>query len=89
MIPVRSCMGCGQRAPQATLLRMTWRDGALVRDGVRRAPGRGGYLHGDPSCWSAFVARRGPVRALRAAVPRPVREACVQELRAGAWRRDA
>jgi predicted RNA-binding protein YlxR (DUF448 family) len=83
---MRSCVGCGTRAPQAELVRVTWRDGALRRDGVRRADGRGAYLHGRPACWNTFVARRGPVRSLRAAVPRAAREALVRDLGASASR---
>jgi uncharacterized protein len=83
---VRSCAGCGERAPQGELVRMTWRDGALRRDGARRADGRGAYLHGRPACWNAFVARRGPVRSLRTAVPRAAREALVRDLGANASR---
>jgi predicted RNA-binding protein YlxR (DUF448 family) len=79
---MRSCVGCGARAQQDTLVRMTWRDGALHRDVGARAAGRGGYLHERPACWDVFVARRGPVRSLRAAVPRPARDALVRELRA-------
>ena len=84
--PVRSCVGCGERGPQAELVRVTWRDGALRRDAGRRAEGRGAYLHGRPSCWETVVARRGPVRSLRAAVPRPAREALVRDLDANASR---
>jgi predicted RNA-binding protein YlxR (DUF448 family) len=65
---------------------MTWRDGALRRDAGRRAEGRGAYLHGRPSCWEKFVARRGSVRSLRAAVPRAAREALVRDLGASASR---
>ena len=82
MTSVRSCVGCGQRAPQDTLMRMTWRGDALRRDVGPRAGGRGGYLHERPACWDAFVARRGPVRSLRVPVPRAAREALVRELRA-------
>jgi predicted RNA-binding protein YlxR (DUF448 family) len=82
MTSVRSCAGCGARAPQAELLRLTWRGDVLRRDLDRRAPGRGAYLHRDPGCWEAFVSRRGPVRSLRVAVPRAARAALVSELRA-------
>ena len=82
MNPIRSCVGCGERASQRALVRVTWRDGALVLDGSRRGPGRGGYLHARTPCWDRFVARRGPVRSLRAAVPRPAREALVRTLAA-------
>jgi hypothetical protein len=79
---MRSCVGCGERAPQDTLVRMTWRDERLCRDVAGRAAGRGAYLHDRPACWDAFIARRGPVRSLRAAVPRVAREALVHQLRA-------
>jgi uncharacterized protein len=79
--PIRSCVGCGARSPQATLLRMTWRDGRLQRDAGRRAAGRGAYLHERPACWDAFIARRGPVRSLRAGVPRDARMRLTDELR--------
>ena len=67
-VPVRTCLGCGARAPQADLLRVTATDGVLRVDGARRAPGRGGYLHRDPNCWSAFGRRRGSIRSLRVSV---------------------
>jgi hypothetical protein len=80
--PVRSCVGCGARAPQDALIRMTWHEGALRPDGVERAGGRGGYLHRRAACWQAFVVRRGSIRSLRAPVPRAAREALVHELAA-------
>ena len=86
MTPVRSCVGCGERSPQVELVRMTWRDGALRRDGARRTDGRGAYLHERPACWDTFVARRGPVRSLRTAVPRAAREALVRDLGVNASR---
>jgi predicted RNA-binding protein YlxR (DUF448 family) len=87
--PVRSCVGCGCRAPQAELVRFTWRDQAVHRDGLRRAPGRGAYLHPRPACWDAFVTRRGPVRSLRVSVPRVAREALVRALRTTAAESEA
>ena len=80
MSPVRSCVGCGERTAQDALLRMTWHGDVLRRDGRIRASGRGAYLHERRACWQAFVARRGPVRSLRAAVPRSAREAFVRVL---------
>ena len=88
MTPIRSCVGCGDRAPQATLLRMTYGDGVLRHDGTARTAGRGAYLHERPACWDAFVARRGPVRSLRSAVPRDVRIHLVEKLRAHGARRE-
>lgn len=86
--PVRSCVGCGAKAPQNELARMTLREGALRLDEGVRAPGRGAYLHRRGGCWKAFVGRRGPVRSLRAPVLRPVREAVVETLATIAGRED-
>lgn len=80
--PVRSCAGCGARAPQRSLVRFVAVDGALVLDPRRRRPGRGAYLHRDPTCAQAFVARRGPVRSLRSNPARAAREALVGALHA-------
>lgn len=73
-VPIRTCVGCGERDAQAALLRVVVTAGALVPDAARRAPGRGAYLHRRPECWEAFVARRGTVRSLRATPGRPERE---------------
>ncbi|TMA56916.1 MAG: YlxR family protein [Deltaproteobacteria bacterium] len=64
-VAMRTCVGCGRRAPQAELLRLTAASEGLRLDTVRRSPGRGAYLHRVPICWAAFVRRRGPVRSLR------------------------
>jgi len=64
--PLRTCVGCGERAPQRALVRVVAAaDGLALDPPGRRAPGRGAYLHAAPACWAAFVRRRGPVRSLR------------------------
>jgi len=64
-VAMRTCVGCGRRAPQAELLRLTAATDGLRLDAGRRAPGRGAYLHRAPLCWASFARRRGPVRSLR------------------------
>jgi uncharacterized protein len=73
-VPIRTCVGCGERAPQAALTRVARATDGLRPDPGRRLPGRGAYLHPAASCWAAFVARRGPVRSLRATPTRAERE---------------
>jgi uncharacterized protein len=80
--PVRTCVGCGARAPQPTLTRFISRDGELVLDAGRRQAGRGAYLHDATSCWSAFVQRRGAVRSLRTTPAKAMREALIHRLAA-------
>ena len=82
--PMRTCTGCGGRAPRRTLLRFVAAGGGLEFDERRRAPGRGAYLHDGPDCWTAFARRRGPVRSLRLTPARPERERLVAMLAAHA-----
>jgi predicted RNA-binding protein YlxR (DUF448 family) len=78
--PLRTCVGCAERAAKGTLLRFVAGDGGVRLDPARRAPGRGAYLHADRRCWDLFVRRRGPVRSLRRNVGRPERERLVAAL---------
>jgi hypothetical protein len=81
--PIRSCVGCGERAPQAELLRVVLEGGDLRLDRGRRSPGRGAYLHARTACWTRFASRRGVVRSLRATPSRAAREALAATLAGG------
>lgn len=73
--PVRTCAGCGARAPRSQMRRF-----ALASDAGlewRRAGGRGSYLHESGECAQKFVARKKLVPGLRARVARGAREALV------------
>ncbi len=68
---MRTCVGCRNRAPASTLLRVVASVdagvNALVVDPRHRLPGRGAYLHVDPACLAKAERRRAFVRALRVA----------------------
>jgi len=64
--PVRSCIGCGRKAPQGELLRFVARDGKLVLGS--HEPGRGAYTCRRLSCFERAVARRAFNRTLRRTV---------------------
>ncbi len=64
--PIRSCVGCGRKAPQSQLLRFVAENGRLV-PGVGR-PGRGAYTCRRLSCFERAVARRAFNRTLRRTV---------------------
>jgi predicted RNA-binding protein YlxR (DUF448 family) len=82
--PIRTCIGCRQRAAATELLRVVVAAGAagmpvgstdsaavpVVPDPRRRAPGRGAWLHPDLGCAELAQRRRAFARALR--VPGPV-----------------
>jgi predicted RNA-binding protein YlxR (DUF448 family) len=64
--PIRSCIGCGRKAPQGELLRFAAIDGQLVPGaGV---PGRGAYTCRRLPCFERAVSRRAFNRTLRKTV---------------------
>jgi len=65
--PIRTCTGCGRKAPQSELFRFVARDGELFAG--RNEPGRGAYTCRRLQCFERAVANRGFARTLR----RPVR----------------
>ncbi|MCA1942358.1 YlxR family protein [Microcella frigidaquae] len=70
MEPVRTCLGCRQRAPRSSLTRVVARDGVVVVDAPARLPGRGAWVHGTRDCVETATVRRAWARALR--VPGPL-----------------
>jgi uncharacterized protein len=66
---VRTCAGCGRKAPQVELQRFTAPDGTLHPDTGRKAPGRGVYTCRSAGCVERARSHGGFARTLR----RPVR----------------
>jgi predicted RNA-binding protein YlxR (DUF448 family) len=60
---VRTCAGCGRRAPQRELVRFAARGGELVAG--RREPGRGAYTCRSLACFERAAARGMFARILR------------------------
>lgn len=68
--PVRTCIGCREKAANTELLRVVAGSGAdgrtaVVPDPDRTAPGRGAHLHPTAACFDSAVRRRAFARALR------------------------
>jgi uncharacterized protein len=64
--PIRSCVGCGRKAPQGELLRFGTAAGQLVPGtGI---PGRGAYTCRRLACFERAVSRRAFNRTLRQTV---------------------
>jgi predicted RNA-binding protein YlxR (DUF448 family) len=64
--PVRTCAGCGRKAPQAELVRFAAVDGQLVAG--RELPGRGVYTCRRLACFERAESRRAFARVLRRTV---------------------
>ena len=81
-VPMRMCMGCGERAPQTQLVRITnAHDGALAVADTRVPTGRNGYLHRQRECWQRFAARKGLLRSLGRIVDKAQRLRLVEGLK--------
>ncbi len=82
-VPMRMCVGCGGRAPQQELLRISVAaTGTLQMAGARPHVGRSGYLHGERGCWSKFASRKGAIRSLARSFAKEERAAFVRLLQA-------
>ncbi|WP_328701811.1 YlxR family protein [Aestuariimicrobium ganziense] len=63
--PIRTCIGCRRTAPQAELQRYVVVDGRATPDPSRRLPGRGSWLHDDPTCLDQALRRGAFSRSQR------------------------
>ena len=63
--PIRTCAGCGRRAPQRELVRFTATGGALTPG---RGHGRGVYTCRRLACFERAASRRAFSRVLRTTV---------------------
>jgi uncharacterized protein len=64
--PIRTCAGCGRKAPQTELLRFVARNGTLLH--APKGPGRGAYTCPRLACFERAAARRAFNRSLRQTV---------------------
>ncbi|GAA4910311.1 YlxR family protein [Nesterenkonia massiliensis] len=65
MVPVRTCIGCRQRAEQDEVVRFAAEGAQVVLDSARRKPGRGAWLHPRRECLDAALKRKAFSRAFR------------------------
>jgi uncharacterized protein len=72
-VPIRTCIGCGERAAKPDLVRVVAAGSELVPDVAMRLPGRGAYLHLSLACLERAQRRKAFQRALRlpAGLPGP------------------
>ncbi|MBX3098075.1 MAG: YlxR family protein [Salinibacterium sp.] len=65
MEPVRTCLGCRQRADTSTLLRIVASGGEVFPDPSATLPGRGAWVHPNTQCVETAIKRRAFGRAFR------------------------
>jgi predicted RNA-binding protein YlxR (DUF448 family) len=64
--PIRTCVGCGRKAPQRELLRFAAPQGVLTPGST--LPGRGAYTCRRLACFERALVRRAFNRTLRRTV---------------------
>ena len=65
MEPIRTCVGCRQRANRAELVRVVSQNNVLSFDRERKLAGRGAWLHLSEGCLELAISRRAFVRGLK------------------------
>ena len=63
-MPVRTCVGCGEKAEQQGLVRLRI-EGERVEIDREKKGGRGAWLHPSAACLERAVRRRALARAFR------------------------
>jgi len=63
-MPVRTCVGCGEKADQRGLVRLRI-EGERVEIDREKRGGRGAWLHASDACLEKAVRRRALARAFR------------------------
>lgn len=67
--PIRRCVSCGARKPQAELLRFAQQaDGSLALTTGTSRLGRGAYCCASSACWEKAIVKRLVKRSLKTAV---------------------
>jgi predicted RNA-binding protein YlxR (DUF448 family) len=80
-VPVRTCIVCGEKAPKRELTRVVVDpDGTVRVDPTGKAPGRGAYLCGKPSCRQRVLMGERLARSLRQPVSVEAREGLEERL---------
>ena len=83
--PFRTCVGCGERGPARSLVRLVRADGRVAPGRPGRG-GRGAWLHASEACLDRAVKRRAFARALRGEAA--VDTAALRQLLTGSARRN-
>ena len=69
-IPLRTCAGCGRKAPKHELIRLVRVESGLVEIDVHgKQPGRGCYLCPSLICWETGIGKGRIGHALGASIP--------------------
>jgi uncharacterized protein len=70
-VPIRTCVGCGRKAPKDELVRFAAPTGVLELDPAGSITGRGAYTCSRTACFERAASGRAFARTLRRTVTVP------------------
>ena len=80
-VPMRQCVGCGEKKPKKELIRIVRPEGEAVSvDRTGRKNGRGAYICPKLSCLETAVKKKALERSLSAEITGETLEALKKEL---------
>ena len=80
-VPMRQCVGCGEKKPKKELIRIVRSpEGTVSCDLTGKANGRGAYICPDSACLAKAVKSRALSRALKTEIPEEVISRLTREI---------
>ena len=80
-IPMRKCVGCGERKPKKDLMRILKTEtGDFVVDADGKKNGRGAYICRSADCFRKAVKSKGLERSFRQRIPEEVYDRLEKEM---------
>ena len=79
-IPMRQCVGCGERKAKKELIRVIKTEEEVLLDTTGRKNGRGAYICANPECLKKARKSKGLERSLKASIPDEVYENLEKEM---------
>lgn len=80
-IPIRSCIGCGEKKPKREMIRIVCHDENIFIDPTGKASGRGAYICVSLDCLEEAIKKKAFSHALRCHIPSEVLEDLKRDLR--------
>lgn len=88
-IPLRQCVGCGERRAKSELIRVVRTpDGNIVIDSIGKKSGRGAYLCNNEKCFAKAVKSGRLASHLECTIPEEILTSLENEIKGGAKSED-
>lgn len=81
-VPIRKCVGCGERKPKKELLRIVYNknDDSVLIDTNGKSPGRGAYICPDKKCFKKAQKDNKIKRSLKISISEDIYVNLMEEI---------